>query len=456
MKTYQDLLKIADNDQDRVNFVSDVIKDHQTSDDYIVAKIADDYDRGLNTTIMQYQRTITLITGQVVPDKYSATHRCTSNFFKIFTTQLNQYLLGNGVSWNEDHEDKLGKDFDSILQKLGKEALCGAVSFGFYNKDHVEAFSVLQFAPLYDEETGKLRAGVRFWQIAANKPLRATFYEADGYTDYMWSDDDPGDEWTLIYGNAYMRPKKPYTVVITGDAKDREDGTLEIKPGAPYKGFPIIPLYANSHKQSELVGLREKIDTYDFIMNDAANELDNAQIYWIIKGAAGMEDVDLQNFLDRLKVVGAAAPADGQEVDPVTVDIPYNARETLLDRLEKQLYRDAMIFNPDDVAKGATTATQIRAAYMRQDLKADDFEYQVLEFLNELMRIAGIDDDPSFTRGMTLNIPEEVQTVLQAAQTLSPDYVTEKVLTLFGDGDKAEEMIKNMDADELERVTIEE
>ena len=51
-----------------------------------------------------------------------------------------------------------------------------------------------------------------------------------------------------------------------------------------------------------------------------------------------------------------------------------------------------------------------------------------------------------------MNVQEEVQTVIQAASYLSEDYITQKVLTLLGDGDKAEEMIKQRDAEAVDSI----
>lgn len=45
-----------------------------------------------------------------------------------------------------------------------------------------------------------------------------------------------------------------------------------------------------------------------------------------------------------------------------------------------------------------------------------------------------------------------MQLVIQAAQFLNQDYVTRKVLELFGDGDKADDILKQMAADELARA----
>lgn len=42
-----------------------------------------------------------------------------------------------------------------------------------------------EFVPLHDEEDDALKAGIRFCQIAPDKPLRMTLYELDGYTEYI-------------------------------------------------------------------------------------------------------------------------------------------------------------------------------------------------------------------------------------------------------------------------------
>ena len=452
MTTYQDFLAVEQTDRDRAQFVRGLIKDYSSSDAYKTAAVADDYCRGVNTTITQYQKTITTVTGQVVPDTISAVHRSTSNFFEIFTTQLNQYLLGNGAKWgNDETAEKLGRDFDTRLQEAGKAALAGGVSYGFFNLDHLEVFTALEFAPLWDEENGSLSAGVRFWQIDRSKPLRATLYEIDGYTNYMWSEDKkltPGRNWERIEDGVYMVAKRPYILKV----QESEADGVEIYDGENYPAFPIVPLWGNPHKQSELVGLREKIDAYDFILNGFEDDLDNAQLYWIIKGAGGMDDPSLMQFLDRLKTVKAAAPEDGQEVDAVPVNIPYEARERLLDRLEKQLYKDAMITNPLDLASSAATATQIRAAYERQNVKADQFEYCILGFINGILAIAGIEDSPTFTRSTIVNTQEEIQTLVMAAAYLGQEYTTRKILSLLGDGDQADDVLRQVDAEALDTL----
>lgn len=432
MQTYQDLITVGDNETKRMEFVRTVINEHKNTDLYKTASVADDYDRKQNRTIMQYQKLLYTVTGQAIPDNISANYKLTSGFFNRFTTQQVQFLLGNGVTW-ESGGSPLGEEFDKQLQVAAKHALCGAVSFGFYNYDHVEVFSVLEFAPLYDEENGALRAGVRFWQVAADKPLRATFYEEDGYTEYIW------EEAT----GRILKDKQRYILNMRTTAVD---GT-EIYDGENYPTFPIVPLWANPHKQSELVGLREQIDAYDLIRSGFCNTIDEASfIYWTINNAGGMDDVDLAEFVQRMKTLHAANTEDtGSTATANTLEAPHEGREALLDRLAKDMYSDYMALNIDEIKGGANTATQIRAAYEPMNNKADQFEYCVLDFIAGLMEVAGIEDTPTFTRSYLINTQEEIATVLQAAQYLDDEYVTRKILTLLGDADKADDVLKAMD-----------
>jgi len=442
MYTYQDLVTIGNTEQNRMSFILSAINSHKASPLYRTALTAELYDQHRNKTINDYQKLLYTVTGRAVPDNYSANWKMASRFFHRFVVQEVQYLLGNGVTWQEKSTiNKLGEDFDIRLQEAGKAALVGGVSFGFFNLDHLEVFKVLEFVPLYDEENGALMAGIRFWQVSEDKPLRATLYEVDGYTDYLWNDGEP----QILYD------KRPYILKIRSTPAD---GAV-IYDGKNYPTFPIVPFWGNSHHQSEIIGLQEQIDCYDLIKSGFANDVDDASyIYWTIQNAGGMDDVDLARFVERMKTVKAAViDDDGARAESHTIEAPYQSREALLDRLSKDLYRDAMALDTENIAGGATTATQIKAAYEPLNNKCDDFEYCVTDFINGLLAIAGIEDEkPIFTRSVMINVQEEIQTLLTSGTYLDDEYITRKILTLLGDGDQAEEILRRMDADELNRM----
>lgn len=442
--TYQDFLDVKDKgDRERMAFAQSVINDHKNSDLYREAYIADQYNRHRNVTITEYQKLLYTVTGKAIPDNISANFKMACRHFHRFIMQENQFLLGNGVTWEDDStEDKLGTDrvpFDNQLQEAGLKALWGSVSFGFWNLDHLTVFDVLEFAPLYDEETGALRAGVRFWQINKSKPMRATLYEEDGYTEYIWREAT----------GEILQPKRAYKINVIVSEADGE----EIVDGENYPSFPIVPLWANEEHQSELVGLREQIDCYDLIKSGFANTVDESSlIYWTIKNAGGMDDLDLAKFIERIKTVHAAALTDeGAEAQSHTLEAPYESREALLDRLDKDLYRDAMALDTNTIAGGAVTATEIKAAYEPLNSKVDGFEYCVLDFVSRILELAGVDDKATFTRSMIVNVTESVQVVLQAAPYLDSEYVTRKILSILGDSDQAEKVLERMDMEDMGR-----
>lgn len=444
MYTYQDLLELGEERKTDalMDFVLRAINDHKSGELYKTAKTAKEYDRHRNVTIVEYQRLLYTITGAAVPDNYSANYKLASKFFHRFVTQQNQFLLGNGVQWqNEETSEALGGDFDIKLQKAGQSALVCGISFGFWNLDHVDVFEVTEFVPLWDEVNGSLRAGVRFWQIQSDKPLRATLFEEDGYTEFIWVDGE----------GSVLKKKTSYVIY----KRETEAGDAEIYDMRNYPTFPIVPLWGNPQHQSELVGIREQIDAYDLIKSNFCNTVDEASIvYWTIQNAGGMDDIDIVKFVERMKTIHAAAVEEnGARAEPTTVEAPSSSREVLLDRIRRDLYDDYMALDTRTIANGAVNTTQIRAAYEPMNSKADEYEYCVHEFVKGLLDVAGINDSPTFTRSMMINVSEEIQVVLQSAQYLQEDYVTEKILTILGDGDRVEQMLLERDADELRRFS---
>lgn len=444
MKTYEDLLKVAEQPTRLMDFVREAINDHKTSILYKEAVVAYDYYRKRNTTITQYQKLLYTLSGEAVPDNYSANYKFINAFFPIFIKQEASHLLGEGVVFNDSKtKEKLGGDkFDNALMKAGLASLWGGVSFGFFNLDHIDIFKVTEFVPLLGEEDGGLHAGIRFWQLASNKPLRATLYLEDGFIEYRWKDGE----------GEIIKEKTPYVQIVQ---TSEMDGT-EIIDGQNYPSFPIVPLWANEEHQSEFTGLREKIDGYDLIQSGFANDLDDlSQIYWVIQNAGGMDDVDLAKFIERMKTVRASTVDDGgATAEAHTIEVPYNARQTALDMIRDSLYRDAMALDTDKISAGNVTATAIEASYENLTLKCDGFESCVTDFIYALLALVGIDDSPTFKRSKIINMAEDTQMVLNSAMYLDNETILKHLP--FLNHDEIEDILKMNLAEEMDRYAVED
>lgn len=437
MKTWEDLQQASD----KMSFVQQAILDYKASALYNDALIGYDYYRRRNTTIIKYQKLLYTLSGEAVPDNFSANYKFCNGFFPIFVKQENSFLLGDGVTFNDDTtKDKLGGDeFDKDLFNAGEFALWGAVSFVFFNFDHIDVFKATEFVPLFGEEDGGLHAGIRFWQIASDKPLRATLYEEDGYTEYIWKKGD----------GEILKPKQTYTQIVRSSEADG----VEILDGENYPGFPIIPLWGNKEHQSELIGLREKIDGYDLIQSGLCNTIDEASIvYWTISNAGGMDDIDLAKFIERMKVVKAAVVDDsGSKAEAHTLDVPYQATQAALLDLRDSLYRDAMALDTDKITAGNVTATAINSAYENLELKCDGYEYCVTECIKGLLALVGVEDSPTYHRRKTTNQPEVTNMVLAAAQYLDDETILNHLP--FLNIDEVDEILMRRDEEEAERFS---
>lgn len=444
MLTYQDFERAGGSEAERAAFVLKAVREHQGSPPYLNAVTAERYATGHNVLIERYQKLLYTITGEAVPDNFTANHKCKSGFFKRFVTQRAAFLLGNGVTFekNPKQKEKLGRRFDSELYHGGKSALIGGVAFGFWNQDRIEFFRLSEFSPLLDEETGALRAGIRFWQIDPNKPLRCTLYEEDGITQFRQEGSN---------GSGALIPtsdKAPYKRVVSRSA------VVETVTGENYSSFPIVPLWASKEKQSMLTGLKEQIDCYDLIKSGFANDLDDASmIYWTLSNAGGMDDVSLAQFIERMKVLRAATLDDNVKAEAHTLEVPYESREAYLARLKKDLYEDAMAVDVTQIAAGSVTATQITASYEPLNEAADEFEYQVLDFMHGVMQLAGLDmdDTPIFKRSQIVNQAEDTQMIMSASSALDEETILKHLPFLTVD--EVEGIMKRKAAESVDRFT---
>ena len=330
IKTYQDLLAVGEDERKRIEFVQDVIKDHRGSKLYSDALTANEYYAGKNVTITNYCKLIHDAFGRAVPDIWSPNHKIACHYYGYLVNQLVLFLLGNGVSFNEDStKEKLGKNFDNVCVDLLTAALNSSVAYGFVNNGTVTTFTVLEFAALQDEETSAIRAGVRFWQLADNKPLRATLYEEDGYTDYIQQN---GEEMTVLH------EKRPYIQIVQTSEATGE----QIVDGRNYPTFPIVPLY-NTGKRSELDGNRELHDAMDLMLSGLVNNVDSGEIiYWLVKNSGGMDQPSMNQLLQTLKSAHIASVDSEDDITAHSPVVQFEASKEALEQLRRQIFDNQM------------------------------------------------------------------------------------------------------------------
>lgn len=439
MKTYQDFLAVGEDDKARMLFIASSVSDYMASQEYKEAVDAQAYYNGENPTINHYEKLLYDFTGRAHVDMWTANHKIASSFFNLVVNQEVSYLLGNGIRFGKDDtKERLGQTFDEDVQDLLEYARIGGVAYGFWNKDHIDVYRMTEFLPYVSEETGEIMAGVRFWQLDENKPWRYVLFEIDGYTEFIKR---KGEDMQIL------NPKRPYKI---SRVKNEAEGEISVDQ-ENYPLFPVVPLYANKKHKSSLCGKKNTLDALDLASSNMVNNVDEGNlIYWVIKNAGGMDELDDAEFIRRVKTMHVvhADTGVGTEANPATIEAPFEGTKTTIDMLINRLYEDFQAFNSAAVTASNQSATAIKASYVPLDLKVDAIERQVTRFIIGILALAGIDDKPTYERNQLINKQEETQVITMQAQWFDEEYVMKKLLTLNGDLDMYDEIAKRKDAND--------
>lgn len=445
MYTFQDLEKIGDNEEQRIQFITACITDFKNSKLYEFGAEAKQYYEGENPHIAKAEKVVYDMLGNAHADHISPNHKIYSRYVFSAITEGTQYLLGNGVSFDDDAvKDKLGKEFDTIMQNLADDAQVYGCAWGYWDGTKLNLLPFLQVVPLPDEYDGSVKAVIRFWQIATDKPLMAVLYEIGGYTEYI---QETGEN---------MKIKQKFTKYPkTAYSNDLES---EIEEYQNYPALPVIPLYFINRK-SILWGNTPAVDAYDLMNSRMADNIDQGNlVYWVLRNCNAMDEKDDEQFLvNLLKThVMHADGDDGADATPHQIEMPVMSTETGIARIKRLLDDNFMTCDTDVIRAGSVTATQIRAAYQKLDAKTAKFEYCVIEFIQRLLLVAGLDENEKFTfkYDKTINKSEEITMILQAAQFLDEETVTQMILETMGKIDILDDVLKRREETALQAYNL--
>lgn len=447
--TWQDLQEYSGSDASKIDFIMRAICLHEGSPAFKVGRDAGLFYRQIDEELENYQKKIYDMEGNAYDDNVSPNHKLKTNFFYVFTDQMVQYELGNGVSFdNGEIKKKLGNDFDYALQDMLTYAACDGISFALYTPDGgLEPFCFAcrvegkepYFIPLYDEDDGKLKAGIRYWRLAPSKPLRATLYEIDGVTEYKEVDGQL----------QVMTEKKSYKGnSVQNDVEGVYDST-----GENYDELPIIQMgYING--QSSIVGNKSKLHSFNMIMSEYANNVDWNLLYWILNNCDGMNKQDDINFIADLLKSHVLHLQDGVTAEPHQLQVQYEAREAILERLRRQLFFDFQAADVERIAAGNVTTVEINASYNALERKCDKVEKFISRAIQQLLVLMGYDKNEPFhfQRARERNEQEAVQTATMKAPFIGEEAATKEILEISGKIDEYEEIMKQKAAAAMARA----
>ena len=128
-------------------------------------------------------------------------------------------------------------------------------------------------------------------------------------------------------------------------------------------------------------------------------------------------------------------------------EVPYQARQTALELLRKELYSDYMSLKMDEITGGSLTNVAIDVAMLDLNLKVDRFEWQAFSFVQNMLHLAGVTSEKiKFKRQSITNRSEIVQDIVAMREDI--DLETALKLNPYIEQEEIPEIIKRRNAED--------
>lgn len=212
----------------------------------------------------------------------------------------------------------------------------------------------------------------------------------------MYKDiDDEGNEWEIYEiwndkacecyrsnGNIF-EPFKAFTVGLGAAAKN--SNTLFHSMGA----VPFIQFPNNNTNSNDLYKIKPLIDAYDKTFSGFLNDLDDVQQVIFVLTNYGGEN--LKEFLQDLKYYKAIqiennGEGDKSGVSTLSIDIPVDAREKMLELTRKAIFDLGQGVDPQQQGIDRTSGVAMKFLYSLLELKAGLLETEFRLSFGELVR----------------------------------------------------------------------
>ena len=211
--------------------------------------------------------------------------------------------------------------------------------------------------------------------------------------------DDNGDEWQIyeIWNDkecqAYRKRVEmfqPFDMFsyVNLDGMAEPTNTFRHDFGA----VPFIPFPNNNVCTGDLDKIKNLIDSYDKTYSGFVDDLEDIQqVVFVLTNYGG---ADLKQFLSDLKYyktiqVESAGSDDKSGVSTLTIDIPVEARDKLLDITRKAIFDMGQGIDPQQQGFDNTSGEAMKFLYSLLELKAGLMETEFRAGFGELVRAIG-------------------------------------------------------------------
>lgn len=361
----------------------------------------------------------------------NADNRVSHNFHQLITDEKTAYMFTNPVLFdvgekelNKKIKEALGDDFKSESAYLCTNATNNKVAWlHYWIEDNRFLYSVVeteQCLPIFDGKLKKKLVGFYRYYPIVEENENGTIKEFVMFE--YW--DNKHCEVYKFRGNL----SGTGLTYLSAEYQEFEHDLKEV---------PFIEFKNNRNMISDLKKYRDLIDIYDKVMSGYANDLEDIQqLIYILENYGGENLKEFLGDLKRYKTIKTETGADGKTsggLKTLSIEIPVEARNSILEILKKQIYESGQALQQDTENFGNASGVALKFFYRKLELKAGltqiEFEKGFAKLVRAIMKFLKISDwktkpiTQTWTRNMISNDLENAQIAAESKDTISDESI---------------------------------
>lgn len=335
---------------------------------------------------------------------HNADNRVPSSFYNLLVDQKTSYMftqppafdVGNKMA-NKKINEILGDEFAKNCQKLCTNASnCGVAWLHFWkDEDNNFQYGIVnsqEIIPIWSSSLKpQLLAVLRMYQ----KTDESTGEKIDVYE--YWTDNECYSYFKKSEDNQWITfTDYPMFPVYRTTPNFTEFLGNESVLTHSFGEVPFIAFYNNSAHTTDLKPVKGLIDTYDKTFSGYINDLEDIQeVILILTGYGGTDLTEFLSDMKKYKSIKIDEDA-GQNsgVQTLTIDIPVEARNTLLQLTRKSIFEQGKGIDPDPQNFGNSSGVALSYLYSLLELKAgltqSEFELGFARLIRAIGKLEGL------------------------------------------------------------------
>lgn len=363
----------------------------------------------------------------------NADNRISNNYHEDFTDEKSAYMFTNPVLFdlgdkelNKKINEVLGDDFEYESNNLCINATNCKVAWLHYWIDNEEEMP-FQYATVETEEI------IPVFKKGLKRKLQAIHRYYEDYEEdnngkikyYTWY-----EYWDHKHCERYkFRGSATQGTGLTHLPEFNESFEHN------FETVPFIEFRNNKKQESDLKKYKDLLDIYDKVLSGFANDLEDIQqLIYILENYGGEDLKEFLGDLKRYKTVKTETGADGRTnggLKTLQIEIPVEARKTILEILEKRIYKAAQSLDMDNSNFGNSSGVALKFFYRKLELKAGLMQVEFKRGFNQLIRAIlkylDITEYKSitqtWTRNMISNDLENAQIAMDSKDIISDETI---------------------------------